>query len=206
QYCSLKKFTNQKSLNEFIDHTTQSWTEISGVKGLKFSSSNGNSIFLPAAAHLCYDKKDGNGWEVNNEGTGAYWTSTPSTEEDYIYFLEFDTKDGAFFGDREKSDNRLTIRPIYYDPSLSGIDNITEDFGGNIEVSSTDSSIKISTGENSPLEVSLFDLAGQLISQKGTVSGEVLIDGLSSGIYLLKVVHMGKHHSYKILVSQKGNN
>lgn len=104
---------------ELIDNTTHYWGEVSGVKGMIFSASNGNSIFLPAAAQLWFNEEEGDGfWDINNEGSGAYWTCTPSDYENYIYFVEFNDEEGnqAFFGDRNKLRNRLPVRPVFYNP------------------------------------------------------------------------------------------
>lgn len=108
----------KKQFQELIENTNQRWGEKQGVKGMIFTASNGNSIFLPAAAHLWYNREGGKGfWDINNEGSGAYWTSTPSNYEGYIYFLEFSRAESEpFFGDRDATDNRLPIRPVYYKP------------------------------------------------------------------------------------------
>lgn len=113
---------------ELIDNTTQCWGYQSGIKGLFFNASNGKSIFLPAAAQLCYDDKEGEGfWNINNAGSGAYWTCTPSEYSNYIYFLEFCTDENrAFFGDREKTTNRLTVRPVYRNPFSCTVYEATE--------------------------------------------------------------------------------
>ena len=42
---------NYSDYNELILNTKKEWTEINGVKGLKFIGTNGNSVFLPAAGY-----------------------------------------------------------------------------------------------------------------------------------------------------------
>lgn len=51
---------------ELMDNTTSEWTTQNGVKGIKFTASNGNAIFLPAAECKphCHDN------------TGYYWSSS----------------------------------------------------------------------------------------------------------------------------------
>lgn len=94
---------------ELMAHTTQRHAVRGGIRGMVFEASNGNTIFLPAAAHL-----SGSSWEVNNEGSGAYWTVTLSNEEDYFYFLEFSkAEDTPWFGNRDINANKLPIRPVY---------------------------------------------------------------------------------------------
>lgn len=96
---------------ELITYTTPKRVINNGVKGFLFEAENGNSIFLPAAASRCFEEGE---WAINNEGSGAYWTSTASHEEDYTYFLEFDDAENEpFFGDRDNTANKLPIRPVY---------------------------------------------------------------------------------------------
>lgn len=105
----------KKQFEELLAHTEQIRSTVNGVDGFIFKGNNGNSIFMPAAAHLWWDGETSS-WEINNKGSGAYWTKTIS-EEDYIYFLEFDhEEDKPFFGDRQRERNHLPIRPIYIEP------------------------------------------------------------------------------------------
>lgn len=54
---------------ELINNTTAEWMQMYGVYGLRFTSSNGNSIFLPAAGY-----RDS---ELRNAGVkGRYWSSS----------------------------------------------------------------------------------------------------------------------------------
>ncbi len=102
----------KQQFEELLEYTTQKRVLKNGVTGFLFEAKNGNSIFLPAAAQLCWDSEEG-GWTVNNEGSGGYWTTTQS-EEDYNFFLEFDNEeDIPFFGNRDIEANKLTIRPVY---------------------------------------------------------------------------------------------
>ncbi len=68
---------------ELIDNTTSKWVTQNGVYGRKFTStSNGNSIFLPAAG----SRWDGEFYDVGS--FGYCWSSTPSDEYDAcaLYF------------------------------------------------------------------------------------------------------------------------
>ena len=58
-------------VEELIAKTTQTAEEVNGVKGIRFTASNGNSIFLPLTSYR-------NGSEVTADGNGYYWTSTVS--------------------------------------------------------------------------------------------------------------------------------
>ncbi len=76
---------------ELISGTTQSWETVDGVEGIRFTASNGNSIFLPAAGYR-------NGTETDGEGIGYYWSGTAySVDGDYANTLKFD-ENGAEAG------------------------------------------------------------------------------------------------------------
>ena len=71
--------------NELLNNTTAEWMTQNGVAGRKFTATNGNSIFLPAADG-CFDSElDGVGLR------GLYWSSSLYT--DFPYYAWF-----CFFG------------------------------------------------------------------------------------------------------------
>lgn len=55
---------------ELLDNTSFVWTSVNGVNGCKFTASNGNSIFLPAAGGRFGEALDGDGIY------GRYWSSS----------------------------------------------------------------------------------------------------------------------------------
>ena len=64
------RMPTKDELKELIDNTTNEWTQVNGVNGRKFTGSNGNSIFIPAAGNC------GNG---SVDGVGKYgcvWSSS----------------------------------------------------------------------------------------------------------------------------------
>ena len=65
---------------ELHDKCTWKWTSIKGVEGLRVTGPNGNSIFLPAAGHIYYER-----YEYTGE-TGLYWTATSSDSSFSYYF------------------------------------------------------------------------------------------------------------------------
>lgn len=71
---------------ELIDNTTIQVTVENGVSGLRFSSSNGNRIFLPAA---------GENWNDSPEYVGrsvSYWSSSLEEDPDKIaWYYEYST-------------------------------------------------------------------------------------------------------------------
>ena len=56
---------------ELINNTTYTWTTINGVNGGKFTASNGNYIFIPAAGYWF------SGSRYSEGSTGRYWSSSP---------------------------------------------------------------------------------------------------------------------------------
>ena len=56
---------------ELIDNTTGTWTSLNNVNGSRYTASNGNSIFLPAAGSLIED-----GDLQNASDRGYYWSSS----------------------------------------------------------------------------------------------------------------------------------
>lgn len=94
---------------EMVSNTTSTWTEQKGVVGRRFTASNGNSIFLPAAGS-CYEN-----W-VNYDGShGNYWsssliTSNPGTANGFIIGL------ASAYLDINGRANGYSVRPVR--PSL----------------------------------------------------------------------------------------
>ena len=63
--------------NELLNNTTNTWTMQNGVYGRKFTASNGNSLFLPAAG-VHYDGS------LSSAGSkGYYWSSSLYTDNPY---------------------------------------------------------------------------------------------------------------------------
>lgn len=48
------RMPTKEEMQELIDNCTWEWTQINGINGFRVSSSNGNSIFLPAAGKKSY--------------------------------------------------------------------------------------------------------------------------------------------------------
>jgi len=81
---------------ELRSNTTGEWTQQNGVNGWKFTATNGNTLFLPAAGY-----RDGS--SLCNDGTdGGYWSS--SLLSDYpdgarSFFLRWD---GSYMSDSRR--------------------------------------------------------------------------------------------------------
>ena len=71
---------------ELIDSTTKEWTQVKGVNGWKFTGSNGNSIFIPAAG--VYN----NGSALLEGSGGGVWSSSLLTSNpNYAQDLSFNS-------------------------------------------------------------------------------------------------------------------
>ena len=89
---------------ELINNTTREWVTLEGVEGIRFTASNGNSIFLPAAGY-----RDGE--EFIADAAGYYWSGdVSSVHNDYGNTLTFSSSSAkAGFS---KRDLGLLIRPV----------------------------------------------------------------------------------------------
>ncbi|MBQ5982650.1 MAG: pilus assembly protein N-terminal domain-containing protein [Prevotella sp.] len=103
-------------INELLDNCTSEWTMLNGVNGRKFTGSNGNSIFLPAAGY----RKGGDLYDAGSEG--YYWSSgqTPAYS-DYVsdYVSDFDIYFGCvnmFHGYRYYGQS---VRPVRHGLPIS---------------------------------------------------------------------------------------
>ncbi len=76
------RMPTKDELKELLDNTTNEWIRVDGVNGFKFTGSNGNSIFIPAAGD-CYD---GSTFDVGSSGN--IWSSSLDDGEPYhaLYF------------------------------------------------------------------------------------------------------------------------
>ena len=92
-------------IRELTDNCKKEWTSVNGVNGYRFTASNGNSIFLPAAGSRV-------GYETAQSGTaGAYWSgSIEASTPTYAYSLGFSANDLAW-GTALRYEG-LSIRPV----------------------------------------------------------------------------------------------
>jgi uncharacterized protein (TIGR02145 family) len=80
-------------MQELYGNCTHEWTTQNGVNGEKFTGSNGNSIFLPAAGGR-------NGSSLIDAGSfGNYWSSSLFSSYTYgAWLLNFDSGDCSMYG------------------------------------------------------------------------------------------------------------
>ena len=103
---------------ELINNCEQEWTTINSIYGMKYIGTNDSYIFLPAAASYWLSDIT-NQYEINDEGTGYYWTCTASEYTDYYCIIEFPGEGvngepiaRTRITDRD-SGNKLPIRVVY---------------------------------------------------------------------------------------------
>lgn len=79
---------------ELMDHTTSQWTTQNGVNGCRFTGSNGNSLFLPAAGVRWYSSLYYDGIR------GYYWSSSLDTGyPDVAWHFDFGSDDLGMGGE-----------------------------------------------------------------------------------------------------------
>ncbi|MBO6025765.1 MAG: SUMF1/EgtB/PvdO family nonheme iron enzyme [Bacteroidales bacterium] len=89
---------------ELQDNTNVTWTTQNGVNGRKFTASNGNSLFLPAAG--LYGEVDAAG------GYGFYWSSSLYTDyPSRAWYFSFHS-DGYIMDYRGYRYDGLSVRPV----------------------------------------------------------------------------------------------
>lgn len=96
------RMPTQAEWEELIDNTTAEWTTLNGVNGCKFTASNGNSLFLPAAGRR-WDGKLSYAGEYGN-----YWSSSLYADGPY----------GAWGFRFSSDDQRMGYYYRYYGPSV----------------------------------------------------------------------------------------
>ena len=80
------------------------WTTQNGVSGCRFTGSNGNSIFLPAAGHM------DNGGLYNAGSFGHYWSSSLLAPD--VAYITNICSDAAGSGGYFSRGNVLSVRPV----------------------------------------------------------------------------------------------
>ena len=79
-------------IQELIDNTTNEWTQVNGVNGMKFTASNGNSIFIPASGY----RSDSSFYDQGSYA--SLWSSSllsPSFSNAYYWDLRANDTEGS---------------------------------------------------------------------------------------------------------------
>ena len=95
-------------IEELLDNCISEWVTENGVKGTRFTGSNGGSIFLPAAGERWQD-------ELNFTGFwGIYWSSTQDPSEVCAAYTLRIRSDGAYSSSHELWRwYGSTVRPVH---------------------------------------------------------------------------------------------
>lgn len=64
----------------------------------------------------------------------------------------------------------------------------------------TDGKVYISTTENSPKQVAIYDVLGIQVLQTQITGTELLLDGLDAGVYVLRIYQNNKTATRKLIV------
>lgn len=123
------RMPSQQEMVELAELCTWEWTSIDGVNGMKVTGSNGNSIFLPAAA-----SRTGDDISTQVGQRGCYWSGTLWESDNkfasYLYF--YDKPDRV---QPQRSNRRyigMSIRPV--STENSGISEIISDDLNNADI------------------------------------------------------------------------
>lgn len=145
------RMPSQQEMVELAERCSWEWTSIDGVNGMKVTGTNGNSIFLPAAASRTGDN-------VSNQvgQRGCYWSGTLWASDNkfasYLYFY-----DNAERIQPERSNRRyigMSVRPVSSDNS--GISEITVD-------------------NLADDDVTIYDVNGRKVNKDATLKGIYII-------------------------------
>ena len=82
------KVPSEEDFKELCDHCTHEWVDKDGLRGMRFTGKNGNSIFLPAAGYTWFDDKD-HGTTLDNRGASGYYWSSGFNSASNAYTLYF---------------------------------------------------------------------------------------------------------------------
>ena len=78
------KMPTQAQFDELLANTTDEWTAINGINGRKFTASNGNYIFFPAAGYV-------SGGSLYNRGNSGDCWSRSFYSSSYVWKLGLDS-------------------------------------------------------------------------------------------------------------------
>lgn len=89
--CENYRIPTAIQIKELLNECKWKWTKQNGVKGMKVTGPNGNSIFLPASGY----RSNISGSLSNVGSIGFYWSATPC-DTDYGLYLLFNSS-GVFW-------------------------------------------------------------------------------------------------------------
>ncbi len=92
-----------EQIKNLLNHSTSEWRTVNGIKGIKFTATNGKTIFLPAAAR----------YNSDDVGVlGYYWSSMQNPNElYYAYSLNFNPTD-SYWSNSNTRNYGFSVRPV----------------------------------------------------------------------------------------------
>jgi hypothetical protein len=102
------RMPTKEECQELYNSTTHSWTTQNGVYGRRFTASNGNSIFFPAAGLRV-------GSNLNAAGTSGYYYSSSlyTGRSDLAWWFYFNSEDNYGMGNLNGRRDGYSVRPVY---------------------------------------------------------------------------------------------
>ena len=100
------RMPTKAEIQELLDYTSNKWTGVNGVYGRKFTGSNGNSIFIPAA-----DFRSGSSFYGREDYNGDIWSSSLFTSRPKnAWYLNFFSDD--VYVDYSDRNYGITVRGV----------------------------------------------------------------------------------------------
>ena len=101
---------SKEDFKELCDHCTHEWVDKDGLRGMRFTGKNGNSIFLPAAGYTWFDEEDHGTTLYGRGSNGYYWSSGFYSASD-AYDLTFYSTEVLPQGSYDRR-NGFTVRAV----------------------------------------------------------------------------------------------
>ena len=101
---------SKEDFKELCDHCTHEWVDKDGLRGMRFTGKNGNSIFLPAAGYTWFDEED-HGTTLYSRGSYGYYWSSGFYSASYAYYLRFNSTEVYPQNDSNRR-NGFTVRAV----------------------------------------------------------------------------------------------
>lgn len=171
------RMPTQAECEELASECTWEWSTVNGINGMTVTGTNGNSIFLPAAASRT-------GETVSNQvgQRGCYWSGTLWNDNDnlasYLYFYS-----DASRVQPARSNRRyigMSIRPVFNDDG-AGLNNIMLEEQGDFSVRISGKCIHVENlSEGTPIVI--YDTMGKVIFNGN--DHQVTVD--KAGVYLIR--------------------
>ena len=102
---SREQFYYRNQMQYLQNDCTRNWISLNGINGMKFTSTNGSSIFLPAAGWYIDTELDSQGY------VGEYWTSN-NVSNNVNDARSFSINDSGVYISTDGRVQGLSVRPI----------------------------------------------------------------------------------------------